>query len=100
MYRGGKPQKHSAPSVTHWVMRGRKVESPASISKLKRGLMPDHKRIGDGVFELRIEYGPGYRLYFAFQEEKLILLLCGGDKGSQKRDIEKAKKMWEARKNG
>jgi putative addiction module killer protein len=72
----------------------------ASISKLKRGLMPDHKRIGDGVFELRIEYGPVYRLYFAFQEEKLILLLCGGDKGSQKRDIEKAKKMWEARKNG
>ena len=47
--------------------------------------------MGDGVFELRLHFGPGYRIYFGQIDNRLILLLCGGDKTSQRRDIELAK---------
>ena len=53
----------------------------------------DHASVGSGVSELRIHVGPGYRVYYTIREEKVVLLLCGGDKGSQERDIEKAKDM-------
>ena len=49
--------------------------------------------MGDGVSELRIHYGPGYRIYFARLEQEIILLLCGGNKTSQYHDIEQAKKI-------
>ena len=52
------------------------------------------KILGDGVFEIKIKFGPGFRIYFANQGRKLILLLLGGNKGSQKRDISLAKKFW------
>lgn len=51
----------------------------------------DAKPVGDGVFEIHIDYGPGYRLYYALRGSELILLLIGGDKSSQQRDIVKAK---------
>lgn len=47
----------------------------------------DAKPVGDGVFEMRIDYGPGYRLYYALRGNELVLLLIGGDKFSQQRDI-------------
>jgi putative addiction module killer protein len=53
----------------------------------------DHAGVGDGVSELRIHVGPGYRLYYTIREDQVVLLLCGGDKGSQDRDIGKAKEM-------
>ncbi len=53
----------------------------------------DAKPIGDGVFEMRIDYGPGYRLYYALRGNELVLLLIGGDKSSQQRDITRAKKL-------
>lgn len=53
----------------------------------------DAKPVGDGVFEMRIDYGPGYRLYYALRGNELVLLLIGGDKSSQQRDIAKAKKL-------
>lgn len=49
---------------------------------------------GDGVKELRIHYGPGYRLYIAFEDQAVVILLIGGTKNSQDQDIEKAKKYW------
>jgi putative addiction module killer protein len=64
------------------------------------GLMADWKAVGGGVHEIRLVYGPGYRVYFTFQGEKVVLLLCGGDKSSQKRDITKAKKLKEEYSNG
>lgn len=65
------------------------------IVRLQAGLLGD-VRFFDGIGELRIDVGPGYRVYFVRRGETLILLLCGGDKGSQARDIERAKKLaWE-----
>lgn len=53
----------------------------------------DHAGVGDGVSELRIDFGPGYRVYYTIQGERVVLLLCGGDKDSQDRDIRRAKEM-------
>ena len=61
------------------------------LARLARGLLGDHRPVGDGVSELRIHFGPGYRIYLVQRGDVLIVLLHGGDKSSQGRDIEKAK---------
>ena len=61
------------------------------IRRLSIGNAGDVKPVGDGVSELRIDYGPGYRVYFTKRGLLLVILLCGGDKDSQPRDIERAK---------
>jgi len=63
------------------------------IARIEAGLMGDVKSVGDGVSELRIDFGPGYRLYFTRRGRELIILLIGGDKGSQARDIATAKEL-------
>ncbi len=63
------------------------------IVRVQSGLLGDVEPVGDGVSELRIHYGPGYRLYFVTRQQVVIILLCGGDKGSQARDIARAKEM-------
>lgn len=61
---------------------------------MSAGLLGDWSGVGDGVCELRIDYGPGYRVYYAQDGKILILLLCGGDKRTQAKDIEKAHGYW------
>lgn len=57
------------------------------------GNLGDVSSVGEGVSEMRIHYGPGYRVYFTRRGQALIILLCGGDKGSQTRDIRRAQAM-------
>ena len=59
----------------------------------------DCKPVGDGISEMRINYAKGYRVYFKEKESKIIILLIGGNKSSQQKDIEKAKKIWNRIKN-
>jgi putative addiction module killer protein len=66
----------------------------ARLDLLKAGLLGDWKSIGIGVFELRIDHGPGYRVYYGQVSKALILLLCGGDKNTQAKDIETAHAYW------
>ncbi|MBT9332681.1 type II toxin-antitoxin system RelE/ParE family toxin [Paracidobacterium acidisoli] len=65
----------------------------ARIRRLAFGNPGDVKPVGDGVSELRIHYGPGYRVYFIQRGTVLIVLLCGGDKSTQDKDIEAAKRL-------
>lgn len=60
------------------------------IERLKRGAFGDCKPLQEGVWELRIDYGPGYRLYYSMVGKTIVLLLCGGDKRKQNADIERA----------
>ena len=61
------------------------------IVRLQSGLLGDVKSVGDGVSELRVDYGPGYRLYFVRRGTEVVILICGGDKHTQERDIRRAK---------
>jgi putative addiction module killer protein len=63
------------------------------IRRISLGNIGDVKPVGEGISELRLNYGPGYRVYFAQRGSKLIVLLAGGDKTTQSADIKKAKKI-------
>jgi putative addiction module killer protein len=63
------------------------------IERMAAGNFGDHKSVGDGVSELRVPFGPGYRVYYTLQGKELVVLLCGGDKGSQRRDIARAREL-------
>jgi putative addiction module killer protein len=80
-----------------WRTRLKEVRTRALIaSRLDRlafGNAGDVKPVGEGVSELRIDYGPGYRIYFQRRGELIILLLCGGDKSTQAKDIKTAKRL-------
>ncbi len=64
------------------------------LDRLELGNLGDFKLLGDGVTELKVDYGPGYRIYFSQSGASIILLLCGGDKSSQDQDILRAKQYW------
>ena len=63
------------------------------IVRVQSGLLGDIEPVGDGVSELRVHYGPGYRVYLVQRGSVLIVLLCGGDKSTQQSDINQAKAM-------
>jgi len=67
----------------------------AKLAQIREGNLGDVKSLSGGVYEARLFYGPGYRLYFGWHGEALILLLCGGNKSSQQRDIKRAHDLWE-----
>jgi putative addiction module killer protein len=66
----------------------------ARSKRLAQGNYGDCEPVGDGVLELKMHFGPGYRVYFKEKNDIVVLLLCGGDKGSQQKDIENAKSYW------
>ncbi|CAN1209913.1 Addiction module killer protein [Tumidithrix helvetica PCC 7403] len=74
--------------------RTARVKVQARLARLSLGNFGDSKFVGEGVYELRINYGGGYRIYFGQVGARVILLLCGGDKSSQDRDIQTAKSYW------
>ena len=70
-----------------------KAKVVARIDRLALGNPGDVGPVGDGISEMRIHYGPGYRMYYVSRGEEVVVLLCGGDKGSQDSDIAAAKKL-------
>lgn len=83
---------------TQWFNAIRDTRAQSSIRSrlisLEHGNFGDHRSVGGGVFELRIHVGTGYRVYFGEIDRTIVLLLCGGDKTSQTRDIARAKTYW------
>lgn len=77
-----------------------KAKIIARVDRMELGNFGDSKPVGEGISELRIHYGPGYRVYYAREGENVYLLLCGGNKSSQKDDIKIAKKYWSSHKIG
>lgn len=76
--------------LDHLVDKQAAARITTRIERLKRGAFGDCKPLQDGVWELRVDYGPGYRVYYSVVGKKLVLLLCGGDKRRQGADIERA----------
>jgi putative addiction module killer protein len=65
------------------------------LARVRQGNLGDCKSLGEGVSELRVDYGPGYRVYLGQKGRTLVILLCGGDKRTQERDIQRAKRYWQ-----
>lgn len=80
-----------------WLKRLRdakaRVHVLRRVTRMELGNLGDHKSVGGSVSEMRIDYGPGYRIYFTEVGDVVVLLLIGGDKSTQARDIEKAKRL-------
>ena len=76
----------------------------ARLNRIRLGNFGDCKAVGGGVEELRIDFGPGYRIYYGREGQLAVILLCGGSKGTQARDILRAQKHWkeylDAKANG
>lgn len=89
--------------VEDWLdgLRDRKalIAIDRRLNRLASGNFGDHKSVGGGVSELRIDVGAGYRAYFARSGDALIVLLCGGDKSTQRADIAKAHELWSSWKS-
>lgn len=83
---------------TEWIYGLRDVMGRkrilARVSRLQQGNYGDCEPVGDGVSELRMFFGAGYRVYFGEHGNDMVVLLCGGDSGSQNKDIQQAKTYW------
>ena len=83
---------------TEWFesIRDQKIQDriQTRLDLMTLGNFGDRKSVGAGVFELRLHFGSGYRIYFGEIDNTIVLLLCGGDKSSQQQDIKRAKAYW------
>lgn len=93
------PQVIRTDTFDEWLKALRDLKGRARVDmrirRLADGNLGDVRPVGKGVGELRIDTGPGYRVYYAKRGEELIVLLAGGDKSTQARDIEEALALWE-----
>ena len=91
------PTVRETEEFSRWLKALRDIKAKAKIlvriQRLATGNAGDVKPVGEGISELRIHHGAGYRVYYVQRGEELIVLLCGGDKDSQDRDIAKAKEI-------
>ena len=82
-----------------WLRRLRDANAVARIAgrirRMEMGNPGDSRSVGQGVLEMRIDYGPGYRVYYVHRGAQIVILLCGGDKRTQQQDIKKALGMAE-----
>lgn len=82
----------------HWLDnlqdRHAQVRVAARLTRLENGNFGDCRAVGDGVWELKIDWGPGYRVYYAIESKHVVLLCDGGDKRTQSADIARAIKRW------
>ena len=89
---------------THWLNKLRDRQARYRIRKridrLSLGNAGDSKSVGHGVYELRVHYGPGYRIYYGRLGRQTILLLCGGDKTTQQQDVRRAIDYWNDYRRG
>jgi putative addiction module killer protein len=94
---------NKTPEFQKWMQKLKdfraKVHILSRLTQVEGGNLGDFKSVGNGVLEMRINYGPGYRLYFAKDGESIVLLLIGGEKSTQDQDIIKAKNIWQGIKN-
>ena len=74
--------------------RKAKVKIDGRLTRVREGNLGDCRFVGEGVYELKIDYGPGYRVYFGQVGSTVVLLLCGGDKSTQEGDIRQAIEYW------
>jgi putative addiction module killer protein len=87
-----------------WIRKLKDIRAKSKILFRIQNLETDEhfgdcKPVGDGISEMRINYAKGYRVYFKEKDNKIVILLIGGDKSTQQMDIEKAKKIWNRIKN-
>jgi putative addiction module killer protein len=82
-----------------WLHRLKDANAVARIAgrirRMEMGNPGDSKSIGRGILEMRIDYGPGYRIYYLHRGTQIVVLLCGGDKRTQQQDIKRARKLAE-----
>lgn len=71
-----------------------KVRIAARLLQMEKGNLGDWKPVGEGVIELRVHVGAGYRVYCGVYEQQWVVLLCGGDKSTQSNDVERARVLW------
>lgn len=99
LYTGQAYQLAETTEFARWLGSLRDIRAVAKIAdRLKRasnGNFGDHKSVKGGVFEMRVDYGPGYRVYFFRRGKELVILLCGGDKRTQDDDVARAKRLKE-----
>ena len=83
--------------VSQWLIKLKDMRARIAIvrriERVQSGNLGDVKSVGESVYEIRIDMGPGYRLYYMMRGDEIIILLVGGDKSTQQRDIEKAIEM-------
>ena len=83
---------------TQWLYSIKDARTQARIDnrleRLRVGNLGDFRSLGSGLFELRLHFGPGYRIYHGRTGDEIVVLLVGGDKSSQARDIQKAQRYW------
>lgn len=91
--------EHGREPFSQWLDSIKDTRTRARIDnrleRLRVGNFGDSRSLGSGVYELRLHFGPGYRIYYGKLGNRIVVLLVGGDKSSQARDIQKAQRYWE-----